>query len=73
MKIMNLLLIILPLISGICLTHAFAEVNALWGLPPGATNRIGKGRVNRDKVFSGRYETCRCKHHRYLDLRCRAR
>ena len=51
MKILNLLLIILPLISGLCLSNAFAQANALWGLPSGATNRIGKGRVNEIKYF----------------------
>ena len=51
MKILNLLLIILPLISGLCLSNAFAQANALWGLPPGVTNRIGKGRVNEIMYF----------------------
>ena len=52
MKMLNLLLIILPLISGLCLSlNAFAQANALWSLPTGATNRIGKGRVNAIMYF----------------------
>ena len=51
MKILSLLLMILPLIAGLCLSNAFAQANVLLGLPPGAVNRIGKGRVNELKYF----------------------
>ena len=71
MKILNLLLIILPLISGLCLSlNAFAQANALSGLPTGATNRIGKGRVNEIKYFPERHKTRHCQYYRHLDLRC---
>ena len=69
MKTLSILLIILPLISGLCLSNVFAQANALLGLPPGAVNRIGKGRVNAIKYFPGRHEARRCKHYRHLDIR----
>ena len=69
MKTLSILSTILPLISGLCLSNVFAQANPMLGLPPGAVNRIGKGRVNANKVFSGWHETRYRKYYRYLDLR----